>query len=146
MTLLNLQYDSILTLPKLGADGQLEDLPKSHSRLVKLGSKKAAAAVNNYFSSLVHQVVAVPTGRQKQHLPTPSVPSTHRTRSPSLTTPPAASKHTFSPNGLTSDATKLKRQLRSLSRAVVALNQSPRMKASKKLEALRRKLRLLKQV
>lgn len=146
------QYDSILTLPKLGADGQLEDLPKSRSHLVKLDSKKAAAAVNSYFSNLVHQVVAVPTGRQTQHLPKTKVPATQRTNPPgspipSLTLPikAAASQHVVSPSGMTSDATKLKRQLRSLSRAVVALNQSPRMKASKNLEALRRKLRLLKQ-
>jgi len=176
-----IQYDSILNLPKLGADGQLEDLPKSRSHLVKLNSKAAAAAVNDYFSSLVHQVpltlnpqpatlsstlnpqpstlnltfsrlvhqvVAVPTGHQQLRPPKPTLPSADQasSSSSSLHPAPAASTHVDSPHSLTSDAAKLKRQLRSLSRAVVALKESPRMKASKNLENLRRKLRLLKQV
>ena len=49
-------YDNVLTLPKLGAHGQLENAAHSSSHLVKLGAERAAQDVDSYFASLEKQV------------------------------------------------------------------------------------------
>jgi hypothetical protein len=148
------QYDNILSLPKLGANGHLEGEHDAHSKLVKLDAHRAADAVNSYFNSLVQKVVAVPTGRQKLKAPPPPSMHTASSSTPFLSTSPlphtslSPSDQKAAPKAIIADASedavKLKRELRSLSRAVRALKQSPREKASKNLEALRRKLQLLK--
>ena len=171
-------YDNVLTLPKLGAHGQLENAAHSSSHLVKLGAERAAQDVDSYFASLekqvrfperaiaaVHlftylpvwvQVIAVPTGRQRYNAPPPShlKPSAADTAAPSSSSSDEATKEAIAAakaleassssaaatalpsqgageRGITSDAARLKAELRQLSQAVNALKHSPRTQATK---------------
>ena len=105
------QYDDILHLPRLGTHGQRER-HEGGDKLVRLNAKEAASDVTHYFNGLVHDVVAVPTGKQREALPSSSAPQGKRKLS-------GAAGHGAGPSA--TDTSALRQQLRSLSRAVVAL-------------------------